>query len=185
MNDPIWIRRVLDAGAMGLIIPMVNSASEIEAAIRSAKYPPRGNRGFGYSRANAYGINFEEYISKADESISIIAQIEHKDGIENIDAILQVQDLDGVFIGPLDLSGSYGKTGQLESAEMKDALNKYLEACKKHSKIAGLHIIRPDEDAVKKAINQGYRLLALGVDGVFLEMASSLGINLVNQLKGK
>ncbi len=172
MNDPIWIRRSLDAGAMGLIIPMVNSAQEVESAIRHAKYPPRGERGYGYSRANTFGMDFEEYIATANETIAIIAQIEHKEGIENIDAILQVQDLDGVFIGPLDLSGSYGKAGQLDCPEMREALQHYLESCKKYNKCAGLHIVRPDKNAIRNAINQGYNLIALGVDGVFLEMAS-------------
>jgi len=171
-NDPIWIRRSLDAGAMGLIIPMVNSSQEIESAIRYAKYPPRGERGYGYSRANSFGMDFEDYIAKANETIAIIAQIEHKDGIENIDSILQVQNLDGAFIGPLDLSGSYGKTGQLDCPEMRDALQRYLEACKKHRKCAGTHIVRPDERSIRNAINQGYKMIALGVDGVFLEMAS-------------
>ena len=173
MNDPIWIRRSLDAGALGLIIPMINSAEEIESAIRCAKYPPRGERGYGYSRANAYGMNFEECIAGANEAIAIIAQIEHKDGIENIDSILQVKDLDGVFIGPLDLSGSYGKSGQLDCPEMREALKRYLEACKEHNKCAGTHIVRPDENSIKNAINQGYKMIALGVDGVFLEMASN------------
>jgi 2-keto-3-deoxy-L-rhamnonate aldolase RhmA len=173
MNDPIWIRRTLDAGAMGLIIPMVNSAEELESAIRQAKYPPRGERGYGYSRANSFGMEFEEYILKANESIAVIAQIEHKDAIENLDAILQVKDLDGVFVGPLDLSGSYGKTGQLDCPEMKEALKRYLEACKKYNKCAGIHIVRPDETSIRKTIDQGYRMIALGVDGVFLETASA------------
>jgi 2-keto-3-deoxy-L-rhamnonate aldolase RhmA len=173
MNDPIWIRRTLDAGAMGLIIPMVNSAKEIESAIRQAKYPPRGERGYGYARANSFGMDFEEYTSKANESIAIVAQIEHKDAIENIDSILQVEDLDGVYIGPLDLSGSYGKTGQLDCPEMQEALKRYLEACKKHKKCAGIHIVRPDEPSIRKTIDQGYKMIALGVDGVFLETASA------------
>jgi 2-keto-3-deoxy-L-rhamnonate aldolase RhmA len=172
LNDPIWIRRSLDAGAMGLIIPMVNSAQEIEATIRSAKYPPQGERGYGYSRANWYGMDFEDYIATANETIAIIAQIEHKDGIENIDSILQVPDLDGVFIGPLDLSGSYGKVGQLACPEMQEALQRYLESCKKYNKCAGIHIVRPDENSIRDAIDQGYKLITLGVDGVFLEMAS-------------
>lgn len=173
LNDLIWIRRSLDAGAMGLIIPMVNSAQEIESAIRYAKYPPRGERGYGYSRANSFGMDFEDYIARANETITIIAQIEHKDGIENIDSILQVQDLDGVFIGPLDLSGSYGKTGQLDCPEMREARQRYLESCKKHKKCAGIHIVHPDEHSIRNAIDQGYKMIALGVDGVFLEMASS------------
>lgn len=172
MNDPIWIRRSLDAGAKGLIIPMVNSAQEIESAIHYAKYPPKGERGYGYSRANRYGIDFEDYIASANDEIAIIAQIEHKDGIENIDSILQVQDLDGVFIGPLDLSGSYGKTGQLNCPEMHEALQRYLKSCRKHKKCAGTHIVRPDGHSLRDAIDQGYNMIALGVDGVFLEMAS-------------
>jgi 2-keto-3-deoxy-L-rhamnonate aldolase RhmA len=171
-NDPIWIRRSLDAGAMGLIIPMVNSAEEADAAIRCAKYPPRGERGYGYSRANRYGMEFEESIGSTNDSIALIAQIEHRTGIENIDAILQVPDVDGVFIGPLDLSGSYGKSGQLDCPEMKDALRRYLDACEKHHKCAGIHIVRPDDTSIKNAVEQGYRMIALGVDGVFLEMAS-------------
>ncbi len=172
MNDPIWIRRSLDAGAKGLIIPMVNSAAEIESVIRCAKYPPRGERGYGYSRANMYGMNFEDSIKEANDTIAVIAQIEHKDGIENIASILKVPDLDGVFIGPLDLSGSYGKSGQLDCAEMREALKRYLDACKEHDKCAGIHIVRPDDESIKKAITDGYRMIALGVDGVFLEMAS-------------
>jgi 2-keto-3-deoxy-L-rhamnonate aldolase RhmA len=178
LNDPIWIHRSLDAGAMGLIIPMVNSAQEIESAIHCAKFPPRGERGYGYSRANTFGMDFEDYIATANETIAIIAQIEHKEGIENIDSILQVQDLDGVFIGPLDLSGSYGKAGQLDCPEMREALQHYLEACKKHKKCAGTHIVRPDEKSIRNAINQGYKMIALGVDGVFLQMASSSALML-------
>jgi 2-keto-3-deoxy-L-rhamnonate aldolase RhmA len=181
LNDPIWIRRSLDAGAMGLIIPMVNSAQEIESAIRHAKYPPRGTRGYGYSRANSFGMDFEEYITKANETIAIIAQIEHKEGIENIDSILQVQNLDGVFIGPLDLSGSYGKAGQLDCPEMREALQRYLESCKKHKKCAGIHIVHPDEQSIRNAINQGYKMITLGVDGVFLEMASNTALRAAKQ----
>jgi 2-keto-3-deoxy-L-rhamnonate aldolase RhmA len=181
MNDPIWIRRTLDAGAMGLIIPMVNSAGELESAIRQAKYPPRGERGYGYSRANSFGMEFEEYILKANESIAVIAQIEHKDAIENLDAILQVKDLDGVFVGPLDLGGSYGKTGQLDCPEMQEALKQYLESCKKHNMCAGIHIVRPDEQSVQNTIDRGYKMIALGVDGVFLETASANALNAIQK----
>jgi 2-dehydro-3-deoxyglucarate aldolase len=179
MNDPIWIRRSLDAGAKGLIIPMVNSVQDIESAINYAKYPPRGERGYGYSRANSYGIDFEDYIASANETIAIIAQIEHKEGIKNIESILQVQDLDGVFIGPLDLSGSYGKTGQLDCPEMREALKYYLDSCRKHNKSAGTHIVRPNKHSLRNAIDQGYNMIALGVDGVFLEMASFSALHAV------
>jgi len=172
LNDPIWIHRVLDVGARGLIIPMVKTAAEAEAAVREAKYPPRGGRGFGYSRANLYGADFDSYIASANDEIAMVMQIEHKDAIANLDAILQVPGVDGVFIGPLDLSGSMGITGQLDHPEMVAALEKYLSACRTHKKSAGLHVIRPNQDNVRRALDQGYTMLALGLDNVFMEQAA-------------
>jgi 2-keto-3-deoxy-L-rhamnonate aldolase RhmA len=182
MNDPVWIRRSLDAGAKGLIIPMIKSAEEIESAIRYAKYPPAGERGFGYARANRYGMDFDDYISHANDTIAIIAQIEHKDAIENIESIVQVPDLDAVFIGPLDLSGSYGKTGQLDCPEMRQALEKYLNACAKFKKTAGIHVVNPDEVSVREAIEKGYSLISLGVDGRFLAAASGQALEIANRI---
>ncbi len=172
LNDPIWIHRTLDAGARGLIIPMVKTAAEAEAAVREAKYPPRGARGFGYSRANLYGADFDAYIASANEEIAMIMQIEHKDAIANLDAILRVEGVDGVFIGPLDLSGSMGITGQLDHPQMIAALDEYRAACRAHKKSAGLHIIRPNEANVRRALDEGYTMLALGLDNVFMEQSA-------------
>jgi len=172
LNDPIWIHRTLDAGARGLIIPMVKTAAEAEAAVREAKYPPRGVRGFGYSRANLYGADFESYIASANDEIAMVMQIEHKDAIANLDAILRVEGVDGVFIGPLDLSGSMGITGQLDHPQMVAALEKYRAACRAHKKSAGLHIIRPNEVNVRRALDEGYTMLALGLDNVFMEQSA-------------
>jgi 2-keto-3-deoxy-L-rhamnonate aldolase RhmA len=172
LNDPIWIHRTLDAGARGLIIPMVKTAAEAEAAVREAKYPPRGVRGFGYSRANLYGTDFEDYIASANDEIALVMQIEHKDAIGNLDAILRVEGVDGVFIGPLDLSGSMGITGKLDHPQMLAALEKYRAACRAHQKSAGLHIIRPGEENVRRALDEGYTMLALGLDNVFMEQSA-------------
>ena len=169
INDPVWIHRTLDAGARGLIIPMVKTAAEAEAAVREAKYPPRGERGFGYSRANMYGMEFDAYIRTANDDIAMIMQIEHKDAIDQIDAILEVPDVDGLFIGPLDLSGSMGITGQLDHPDMVAALSKYLTACAAHGTAAGTHVVRPDPAAIAAAVDAGYTLIALGVDVVFLD----------------
>ena len=168
LNDEIWIHRILDAGAQALIIPMVNSAEEAEYAIKHAKYPPRGVRGYGYSRANGHGINFKEYISTANTEIAVIMQIEHKNAITNLEDILQVDDVDGVFIGPLDLSGSYGLTGNLECPEMKNAIKYYLEMCKKYNKAPGMHIVNPNEENINANIQLGFTFIALGLDNVFL-----------------
>ena len=167
-NDDIWIRRCLDAGAKGLIIPMVNSEEEARYAVRCSKYPPTGIRGFGYSRANRYGETFGDYIGKANDEVIVIAQIEHKDAITSLVQIVDVDGIDGLFIGPLDLSGSYGKTGDMECEEMQSAFTKYLEICGKKSKPAGFHIVRPDEKNVGWAIQKGFNFIALGLDVVFL-----------------
>ncbi len=172
LNDPLWIHRVLDAGARGLIIPMVKTAAEAEAAVREAKYPPRGTRGFGYSRANGHGADFAASIVSANEEIAMIMQIEHKDAVANLDAILRVDGVDGVFVGPLDLSGSMGITGQLDHPRMLAALEEYRATCRAHQKTAGLHIVRPDEANVRRALDEGYTMLALGLDNVFMEQAA-------------
>lgn len=175
LNDEIWIHRVLDAGAQALIIPMVNSAKEAEYAVKHAKYPPRGVRGFGYSRANGHGVNFKEYISTANTEIAMIMQIEHKDAITNLEDILQVDGVDGVFIGPLDLSGSYGKTGDLECPEMKNAIKHYLKMCNKYNKAPGIHIVHPDKENIRANCQLGFTFIALGLDNVFIwESASGL-----------
>ena len=168
LNESIWIHRTLDAGARGLIVPMVKTADEAEAAVREAKYPPRGTRGFGYGRANMHGVDFDAYIASANDEIAMIMQIEHKDAIPNLDAILDVDGVDGVFIGPYDLTGSMGLTGQMSHPDVVAALDTYLDACGRHETSAGIHIVRPDADNVRDAVDQGYTLIALGVDAVFL-----------------
>jgi len=173
LNDPIWIHRTLDAGARGLIIPMVKNAAEAEAAIREAKFPPRGARGYGYSRANKHGADFEAYCAEANDEIAMIMQIEHKDAIANLDAILEVDGVDGLFIGPLDLSGSMGITGQMEHPDMVAALEKYLGACKAHGTSAGTHIVQPNEPNIRETIEAGYTLIALGLDNSLLHSVSS------------
>lgn len=172
-NDPIWIRRTLDAGARGLIVPMVNTGAEAGAALREAKYPPRGARGFGYSRASMHGVEFASYIAEANEEVAMIMQIEHKDSIANLGAILAVEGVDGLFIGPLDLSGSMGIVGQLDHPDMTAALETYRAACAAHRRTAGLHIVQPDPETIRRAVVAGYTLIALGLDTVFLQQAAS------------
>jgi 2-dehydro-3-deoxyglucarate aldolase len=172
LNDPVWIHRTLDAGARALIIPMVKTAGEAEAAIREAKYPPRGARGYGYSRANMHGMDFAAYIQTANDEIAMVMQIEHKDAIANLEGILQVEGVDGLFIGPLDLSGSMGITGQLTHPDMVAALDRYRRLCREYGKPAGMHIVRPAPQSINQAIEQGYTLIALGLDNVFLDDSS-------------
>lgn len=175
-NDAIWIKRVLDAGARGLIVPMVNSRAEAQAAMDEAKYPPLGRRGFGYSRANVHGLDFKEYIGAANEEIAVVMQIEHRDGIADLDGILSVEGVDGAFIGPLDLSGSYGKTGQLDCPEMVEALATFRACCARHGIAAGMHLVHPNDTNIRQALADGYTMIALGVDNTLLAGAAQAAL---------
>jgi len=178
LNDPVWIHRSLDAGAKGLIIPTVKTAAEAEKAVSEAKYPPRGRRGFGYSRANMHGMDFNEYTKTANNETAMIMQIEHKDAIANLEDIVKVDGVDGLFIGPLDLSGSMGITGQLGHPDMIAALDRYRKVCQDNNKSAGMHIVRPNPENIRAAIEEGYTLIALGLDNVFLYENSKLTLKL-------
>lgn len=176
--DTIWIKRTLDAGARGLIIPMVDTAEQAEHAIQEAKYPPRGRRGYGYCRANLHGLDFKESIREANDEIAVVVQIEHAEGIANIDSILEVDGVDGAFIGPMDLSGSYGKPGDLGCPEMVSALETFRAACRKHNKSAGTHLVQLDERSIKEAVAQGYTQIALGLDVTLLASGAAAALEL-------
>jgi 2-keto-3-deoxy-L-rhamnonate aldolase RhmA len=167
-NDRIWIRRALDTGFMGLIIPMINSAAEIQAAVQVAKYPPQGERGIGFAPANLYGTRLAQYMRRANRDIPIIAQIETAAGVEHIDSILAVKGVDGVFMGPYDLSGSYGILGQFEHPTMRAAYRRVLAACRRTGKLAGIHVVQPSPEEVRQRLAQGFNLIALSLDVTLL-----------------
>ncbi|MDD5598885.1 MAG: aldolase/citrate lyase family protein [Victivallaceae bacterium] len=167
-NAIMPIRRALDLGAVGIIVPLVNSAEEVAKAVAAAKYPPEGVRGFAFHRGNNWGVDFAEYVKNANKAIAVIVMIESKEAVENIDEILQTDGVDGVFIGPYDMSGSYGIIGQTDNPLIKEACSKVAIACKKYHKTAGAHIVMPNSENVDSAVKQGFHLLALGMDTVFL-----------------
>lgn len=183
-NDPVWIHRCLDAGSDMLIIPMIANAEEAEAAIAETKYPPRGRRGFGYSRTNDHGAAFDDYRKVANDEIPIILQIEHISAIQELDAILDVEGVDGLFIGPLDLTGSMGYTGQMDHPEVVEALQVFRDTCRRRNCTAGIHIVHPNQDNINQTIKEGYNLIALGLDSVYLREASSQVMDLAKVFHG-
>jgi 2-keto-3-deoxy-L-rhamnonate aldolase RhmA len=172
-NDTLAIRQALDAGAEGVIVPLVNSAAEARKAVAAAKYPPMGVRGFCFARMNRFGRDFDDYAKNANDRTLVIVMIESKTAVENIEEILSVDGVDGVFIGPYDMSGSYGIIGQTEHPLMLEARRKILSACKAKNKAAGLHIVYPDGKNVKDAADSGFTFIALGVDMVFLRAGAN------------
>jgi 2-dehydro-3-deoxyglucarate aldolase len=158
----------LDAGADGIIVPSVNSADEAQKAVDSVKYPPFGKRGVGLARAQSYGFGFESYRDNASKEIKLIVQIEHINAINELDAILQTNGVDGTFIGPYDLSGSIGKPGNWDDPDVKQALLVYEEIVKKYDKWVGFHVIQPDYNLVNEKIKKGYNFIAFSLDVLFL-----------------
>jgi 2-keto-3-deoxy-L-rhamnonate aldolase RhmA len=171
-NDTMAIRQMLDLGAWGVFVPLVNSAGEARRAVAAAKYPPQGVRGFAYYRANDYGEHFSQYVEQANDNIAVIIMIESREGVENIDDILAVEGVDGVFLGPYDMSGSYGIVGQIDHPTIVEAKQHVLEACKRAGKSAGLHVVLPTEEQIRGAIDDGFTLIAVGMDDIFLDRAA-------------
>lgn len=167
-NNSRIIKRILDAGADGIIIPSVNSKEEAVKAVMSVKYPPVGKRGVGLARAQDFGFNFEEYRTGKAQRITLIVQIEHINAIRELEEILQVDGVDGTFIGPFDLSGSMGKPGKWDDPDVKEALAYYEETVKKYDKLIGFHVIQPDFQLVKDKIQLGYNFIAFSLDVLFL-----------------
>lgn len=170
--DPIFIRQVLDLGATGVIVPLVDSAETVRQAVAASKYPPQGVRGYCYSRMNNYGNDFDRYAAEANEQTVVIAMIETKAGVDNIEEILAVEGLDGVFLGPYDLSGAYGLPGQLDHPTVREARTKVLEACLKMGKTAGIHIVHANPEVVRLALSEGFTFLALGADIIALSQVA-------------
>ena len=168
-NGVMDIRRALDVGAAGVLVPFVNTAEQARQAVAAAKYPPMGVRGFSFSRANNWGIDFAKEARSANDETAVIVMIESKQGVENIEEILAVEGVDAVFIGPYDLSGSYGIPGQTQDPIVRDACHQVIEACKQAGKSVGLLVVRPTPQAVRQAIDDGFTLLCLGLDTVFLD----------------
>jgi len=169
-NDPIQAKAVLDSGAAGVLVPMINTKAEAELAVHMTKYPPLGFRGVGLARAQGYGENFNEYVEHANDDTLLMVQIEHKDAVSNIEEILSVPGIDGTFIGPYDLSMSMGIPGQITHPELLAAKRKVLDATLAKGLIAGVHFVQPRtalEDC-QKAVAEGYRFIALGTDILFL-----------------
>lgn len=167
-NNAALIKRVMDTGAHGVIVPMVNTRDDALKAVRAVKYPPEGTRGVGLARAQGYGMGFQKYRSWAAANSIVIAQIEHIDAIDNLEDILSVEGVDGSMIGPYDLSGSLGHPGDFERKDVKNALLRYEKVCRKMKKPMGFHAVNPDIELAMQYKKKGYSFLAVGLDTLYL-----------------
>ena len=167
-NNPNIIKRVMDAGAYGVIVPMVNTADDAVNAVRAVKYPPVGSRGVGLARAQGYGMEFEKYKDWVNKESVVIVQIEHIKAVENLEKILSVKDVDGFIIGPYDLAGSLGRPGDFQHREVVEALLRVREIANRFPVVEGFHVIPPDAELVSEKIDEGYKLIGFSLDTLFL-----------------
>ncbi len=163
-NHPDQIKRVMDAGATGIMVPMIKSAADAKAAVNGVYYPPRGQRGVGLARAQGYGASFPVYQQWLESNAVIVAMIEHVDAVNAIDAILAVPGIDAYIIGPYDLSGSMGRPGELDHPDVQAAIARILEAGQRANKPGGIHVIEPDPDALQQRIKAGFNFLGYALD---------------------
>ena len=163
-HDPAQVKRVLDAGADGVIVPNVNTAEQAAAMVAAATYPPRGSRGVGLGRAQDYGVGFGEYRERIDRDLVVIAQIEHIDGVENLPEILAVEGITGFFVGPYDLSASLGRPGDFEHPDYLAAMERVRTVIESSDVPAGLHVVEPDVGRLRAAVDDGYRFIAFASD---------------------
>lgn len=182
-NDPVQAKRVMDAGAHGIIVPAVGSVGEAEQAVSSAYYPPRGRRGVGLSRAQGYGSRFDAYLKKVETQTVVIVMIEERRGVDQIEEIVRVPGVDGVLIGPYDLSSSYGVAGQLDHPVMNEAIKRILDATRKANVAAGIHVVHPTLDQARRRVREGFRFIAYGGDMLFLAPALQQAVSELSGLR--
>jgi 2-dehydro-3-deoxyglucarate aldolase/4-hydroxy-2-oxoheptanedioate aldolase len=169
-NEPTLIGKALDTGADGIIVPHVTTAEEARAAVRAAKYPPTGARSIGVGRAQRYGRRLRESLLHDNSATLVVAQVEHADAIPQIDEVVSVRGVNAVFIGPFDLSASFGKPGEVDAPEVQQAIGAIVSACAARSIPCGLFV--GDGDGARRAFGEGHSLVCAATDTLLLGEAA-------------
>lgn len=172
-GSPKDCKQALDAGAAGVIVPMVESAAQLLAVRDATRWPPAGTRGVGFSRANGFGKYFEDYREEAQAPL-LVAMIENIRAIKQLDAICQVEGLDALLLGPYDMTASMGITAQFEHPEFHMAMERIHAQAKQYSIPCGVHVVEPSREQLQQRIEEGYRFLAYSMDAVMLTHAAKM-----------
>ena len=169
-GDEVWIKKALDIGAAGVIVPQVHTAEQARLIVGACKYSPTGSRGVGIGRAHRYGQEFEQYIRRANKQTAVILQAESQQAVDNIRAIAAVPGVDAIFIGPYDLSASLKRIGRVRDRKVTNAIARIRKACK----AAGVRLgyFGVSSAAVRPCIRKGFTLLAVGVDSLFITQSA-------------
>ena len=169
-NDPVWIKRILDTGCDGIILPHVNHAADARAAVDAAYYPPRGHRSFGVARAHGYGTRLQEFLAGDAPPPAVIVQIESAAAVAAIDEILAVDGVDAALIGPFDLSGSLGRLGDVAHPEVAAAIEAVAAAGRARGVPVG--IFAASAELARAYLGRGFSPVAVGVDAMLLSAAA-------------
>jgi len=181
-NDHVLIKQALDMGAEGILIPMVSSAAEARAAVSACKYPPEGTRGFGPRRASDYGRNTDAYVAQANDSVIVTVQIEHVNGVAQIDEILDTPGIDVACLGPTDMSGSVGVLRQFNHPVVVDGMAKVINAARARQMPASIGITFPDKE-MQRWYSAGANFIFCGDDVTLLATAAGRALSNMRQMK--
>ncbi|MGM0605400.1 MAG: HpcH/HpaI aldolase family protein [Halobacteriota archaeon] len=165
-NDPVYLKRVLDTGVSGVMVPMIDTPAQAESLVESVRYPPEGSRGIASGRASAYGSNFQSYVATASETFVTIAQIETRAGLENVEAIANVDGIDALFAGPADLSGALGVFAEWDDPTFLEAMDRVITAGHDAGVPVGTLTVQPE--AAPERVDQGFDFQIIGKDTSYL-----------------
>jgi 2-dehydro-3-deoxyglucarate aldolase len=165
-------KQALDAGAGGVIAPMIDSAEQLGRIRDACRWPPAGSRGVGFSRANLFGKHFDTYRQEAQAPL-LVAMIEHIRAVEDLPQILAVGGLDAILVGPYDLSASIDRTAQFDHPDFLGMMERIRKACQTSGVPAGIHVVAPSRADLENRLSAGYRFIAYSIDAVFLNHSAA------------
>ena len=177
-DETIWIKKALDIGAAGVIVPQVHDVNQAKKIIADCKYAPDGNRGIGIGRAHKYGIDFERYLKNANRETAVVLQAESSEAVDNIADIVALDGVDAILVGPYDLSASLGRPGEVDHPIVQSAIEKIISACQNANISMGIFGV--SADAVVPYKEKGFNLLTVGTDTAFLINAASETLSRMN-----
>jgi len=184
-NDPIFIRRALDLGAKGIVVPGVKSKEDVTKAENAIYYPPKGERGIGYSKANNYGIGFNEYFKSSNDNVLFVVQIEHEVAVNNIDEIFSSNNIDSYIIGPYDFTGSMEIVGEFDNPKYLNNLDIIKKSALENGIKSGIHVVSPEVSQLEAAINSGYEFIAYSTDALLLYERCRNDLKSISPLRNK
>ena len=183
-GEPFFIKPVVEMGPDGIIFPMICSADEAQRAVDACIYPPAGKRGFGPRRANRYGkIGNMEYLDSVDDCLVKIMQVEHIDGVNNLDTILKVKGVDGVVVGPFDLSASVNRLGQLKHPDVIKCYEEIIARCKAHNVPCGVSSGFADNEYLKFWLDRKINFIFYGDDLGFIKTGTEAVLAQIKDMK--